>query len=153
MSDTHAFERSHDILIPAPAANVLDYVCNPNSWPEWLAASHKIDSPDRPLRKGDTFSENWHTRSGPAVLDWLVTECEPPHVWIGETSTDFIGTIIVRYDVAEAEEGQVRFTRTMINPARPKPPTDDQIARMDAEAEVALANIKKIVEARVAKAS
>ncbi|WP_339714909.1 hypothetical protein [uncultured Sneathiella sp.] len=131
MSDTHAFERSHDILITAPAANVLDYVCNPNSWPEWLA----------------------HTRSGPAVLDWLVTECEPPHVWIGETSTDFIGTIIVRYDVAEAEEGQVRFTRTMINPARPKPPTDDQIARMDAEAEVALANIKKIVEARVAKAS
>ena len=150
MSDTHAFERSHDILITAPAANVLDYVCNPNSWPEWLAASHKIDSP---VRKGDTFSENWHTRSGPAVLDWLVTECEPPHVWIGETSTDFIGTIIVRYDVAEAEEGQVRFTRTMINPARPKPPTDDQIARMDAEAEVALANIKKIVEARVAKAS
>ncbi|MZR31949.1 SRPBCC family protein [Sneathiella litorea] len=152
MVETHSFKRSHSILISAPAGNVLDYVCNPNSWPEWLAASHKIDSPDRPLRKDDTFVEEWHTRSGPAQLNWVVTECEPPHLWVGETQTDFIGTIIVRYDVKE-EGDQVRFTRTMINPARPKPPTQDQINRLNKEADIALANIKKNVEARIAKAS
>lgn len=153
MSETHAFERSHDILITAPASAVLDYVSNPNSWPEWIASSHEIDSPDRPMRKGDTFIEQWSTRSGPAQLDWVVTDCEPPHLWIGETKTDFIGTIIVRYDVKEEGNGEVRFTRTMINPARPKPPTEDQIARMDAEAELSLANIKRNVEARAANAS
>ena len=37
------FERSHDIMIDAPPRAIYDYVCNPNSWPEWLAASHRID--------------------------------------------------------------------------------------------------------------
>lgn len=152
MVETHSFKRSHNIMIDAPADAVLDYVCNPNSWPEWITASHKIDSPDRPLRKGDTFVEEWHTRSGRAKLKWEVTECDPPHLWIGETETDFIGTIIVRYDIKEMGD-QVRFTRTMINPARPKPPTKDQIDRLNKEADVALANIKKIVEARFAKTS
>lgn len=153
MTETYSFKRSHSIVISAPAGDVLDYVCNPNSWPEWLAASHQIDSPDRPLRKGDTFVEEWHTRSGPARLEWVVAECEPPHLWIGQTYADFIGTIIVRYDVKEEEEGQVLFTRTMINPARLKPPTEDQINRMNEEADIALANIKRNVEARVGKAS
>jgi hypothetical protein len=37
------FERSHEIVIDAPAGDILDYVSNPNSWPEWIAASHHID--------------------------------------------------------------------------------------------------------------
>ena len=48
------FECSHEILIAASAGDILDYVSNPNSWPEWIAASHHIDSPDRPLVAGDT---------------------------------------------------------------------------------------------------
>jgi uncharacterized protein YndB with AHSA1/START domain len=51
-TETFAFERSHNIVIDAPAKAVFDYVTNPQSWPEWLAASHHIDSerlnPDRP---------------------------------------------------------------------------------------------------------
>ena len=74
MSDTIRFERSHDILIDAPAGDVLDYVSNPNSWPEWIAASHHIDSPDRPLDVGDTFQERWHTRTGEVLLDWVVAD-------------------------------------------------------------------------------
>ncbi|TNE40467.1 MAG: SRPBCC family protein [Alphaproteobacteria bacterium] len=150
MSDTHAFERSHNIMIKAPSAAVLDYVSNPNSWPEWLASSHRIEADDRPMRKDDTFVEQWSTRSGPAELHWVVTDCNPPHLWVGETKAAFLGPIIVRYDVTEPDaDGMVRFTRSMINPARPKPPTEDQITRMDAEAETALANIKRNVEARL----
>ena len=46
------FERSHDILINAEAGDILDYVSNPNTWPEWIAASHRIDCPDRPAIHG-----------------------------------------------------------------------------------------------------
>lgn len=44
MSQSMRFERSHEIVIDAPAGDILDYVSNPNSWPEWIAASHHIDS-------------------------------------------------------------------------------------------------------------
>jgi hypothetical protein len=149
MSETVEFKRSHSILISASAKSVLDYVSNPNSWPEWIASSHEIYSPDRPLEKGDRFVEKWSTRSGPAELKWVVTECESPHLWIGETHTDFTGTIIVRYDV-EPDGAQVRFTRSLHNPARAKYPTDEMIARIDEEAVISLENIKKNVESNTA---
>jgi len=148
-AETFAFERSHDITIDAAPDVILDYVTNPNTWPDWIAASHKLESPDRPLKTGDTFREFWHTRTGEAVLDWTVTDFTEGRLWIGETGTPFTGTIIVRYDV-EAVDAGTRFIRTMINPARPKPPTQEMIARMDAEADISLANIKRNVEAKTA---
>lgn len=145
MGETTSFERSHDILIDAPAERIFDYVSNPNSWPEWLAASHSLESPDRPLAKGETFSEEWHTRKGAARLDWLVTACDRPRLWRAETAAPFTGPIVVEYRCVP-EGGKTRYTRTVRNPARPKPMTDEMIARMDAEATVGLGNIKARVE-------
>jgi len=145
MTGTHAFERSHEILIDAKPGEILDYVTNPNSWPEWIMASHHIESPDRPLKTGDTFRELWHTKTGQAELNWKVTDFEAEKFWIGETHTDFIGVIIVRYDV-ERVGHQTKFVRTLINPARPKPATDKMIAAIDAEAEASLKNIKRNLE-------
>ena len=147
MSETVRFERAHDIVIDAPAAAILDYVTNPNSWPEWIAASHQIDSPDRPLQEGERFRERWRTRTGAVRLDWTVTARDHPQSWTAEADTTFIGKIVVRYDI-EAVEGGHRFTRTVINPARPKPPTEDMVRRIDEEAETSLENIKANVEAR-----
>ncbi|OUR75996.1 hypothetical protein A9Q83_16120 [Alphaproteobacteria bacterium 46_93_T64] len=147
MTETVSFERSHSIDIKAPASTVLNYVSNPNSWCEWLAATHDINSDDRPLITGDTFSEKWVTRTGEVTLNWVVTDHKENSFWIGETGTDFIGTIIVRYDVTQDWE-QTSFKRTMINPARKKAPTREMIIRMDEEANIALLNIKKIVEQR-----
>ena len=73
MTSTTSFERSHSIEISAPPQAVFDYVTNPQSWPEWIASSHHIDSPDRPLVTGERFHEKWHT-SKPASLDWVVLE-------------------------------------------------------------------------------
>jgi len=42
MTETHEFERSHEIFIDAAPGVVLDYVSHPNSWPEWIYASHYI---------------------------------------------------------------------------------------------------------------
>ena len=147
MPEPVAFERHHSILIDAAPGAVLDYVSNPNTWPEWIAASHHIESADRPLVKGDTFRELWHTRTGEVELNWSVTDSAPARLWIGEADTDFIGKIVVRYDV-ETTDGGTLFTRTVSNPTRRKAPTADMIQRMDEEAETSLANIKRHVEAR-----
>lgn len=145
MAEPISFERSHHIDIDAAPGAVFDFVTNPQSWPKWLAASHHIDSPDRPLGLGETFREQWRTRKGEAELSWVITSCERPRLWVGETAADFIGPIIVRYDFTEIG-GLTRFTRSLINPARPKPLSDDMAARIDAEAAAGLGNIKRIVE-------
>ncbi|MCC0006011.1 MAG: SRPBCC family protein [Methylobacteriaceae bacterium] len=145
-ADTHPFERSHSIVIAAQPEAVFDYVTNPRTWPQWIASSHELVCDDRPMRYGDTFHEYWSTRSGPVELDWLVIACNQPRLWNGLTGTEFTGPIIVEYRCDDVPGG-VKFTRTLRNPARPKPPTPDMLARIDAEAEAALAAIKRNVEA------
>jgi hypothetical protein len=66
---------------------------------------------------------------------------------MAETDTSFIGRIIARYTFEPADKG-TRYTRTVINPARPKAPSADMIRRMDEEAAIGLANIKANVERR-----
>jgi predicted metal-dependent enzyme (double-stranded beta helix superfamily)/uncharacterized protein YndB with AHSA1/START domain len=144
-SGTIAFERSHDIVIDAPAAVVFDYVTNPQSWPEWIAVSHRVESADRPLGRGETFSEQWFSRQE-VRLDWIVLEADWPQRWVAETHADFLGPIVVRYDFEPLPGGGSRFRRTVRNPARPKAPTPAMVDRIDAEAETALGNIKARVE-------
>jgi len=147
-----SFQRSHDIMIDAPPAAIYDYVCNPNSWPEWLAASHHIDGEDRPLLQGETFREQWHIKRGEVRLAWTVTESDPPRAWTVEADTDFIGKIVVRYTF-EPVGSATRYTRTLRNPDRPSEPSPEQVARMDEEALIGLENIKRNVEKRFANAS
>lgn len=145
---THAFQTHLSIIIAAPPAAVFDYVTNPKSWPQWLPSSHHIDCEDRPMGFGDTFHEHWSTRTGPVNLDWLVIACDRPRLWIGLTQTPFMGPIVVQYD-CEAVAGGAKFTRTLRNPARPKAPTAEMIARMNEEAKRGLDAIKANVEAKL----
>ena len=144
---SHSFERRHDILIDAPPEAVYDYVCNPNSWPEWLAASHHIDSADRALDAGEGFREQWHIRRGEVVLDWIVTESDRPNAWTVQAETDFIGPIIVRYTFERVGDA-TRYTRHLNNPSRPSAASAEQIQRVDEEAQIGLNNIKRQVEQR-----
>jgi uncharacterized protein YndB with AHSA1/START domain len=141
----HPFQRSHSIVIAAEPTAVFDYVTNPKSWPQWLPSSHQIDCDDRPMRFGDTFHEHWSTRSGPVDLDWLVIACEQPRLWIGLTQAPFMGPIVVQY-ICDSVDGGTKFIRTLRNPARPKPPTEEMIQRIDEEAMLGLGNIKRVVE-------
>jgi quercetin dioxygenase-like cupin family protein len=145
---TVRFERAHDIVIEAPALAVLDYVSNPRTWPEWMPATHEIVSDDRPLRAGESFDERWATRQGEVGLAWRVTARTDPSLWVAETETTFTGPIVARYEITELGDDRCRYVRRIVNPDRPKAPTDDMIARIDAEAEICLANIKANVEAR-----
>ena len=151
MAEKITSEYRHSILINAPAADILNYVSNPNSWPEWIAASHHMDSPDRPLEEGDTFIEQWHTRTGPAQLNWSVTKREHPYLWCCETSTPFTGPILITYIIEEQETGGCLYTRLVENPDRPKAVSPRADKAMHEEAEISIANIKRNVEARVAQ--
>ena len=144
---SHSFERRHDILIAAPPEAVYDYVCNPNSWPEWLAASHHIDSADRALDTGEGFREQWHIRRGEVVLDWKVIESDRPNAWTVQAETDFIGPIIVRYTFERIGDA-TKYTRHLSNPNRPSAASAEQIQRVDEEALIGLGNIKRQVEQR-----
>ena len=144
---TVPFKHSNSVVIAAPAEKIFDYVTNPKSWPEWLPSSHEIDCDNRPMGFGDTFHEHWSTRSGRVDLDWVVIACERPSLWIGLTNTSFIGPVVVHYSL-EPAEGGTRFTRIVRNPQRPRAATEDQVHRIDEEAKLGLANIKKNVEGR-----
>ena len=145
MTETHEFERSHEIFIDAAPGVVLDYVSHPNSWPEWIYASHYIESEDRPLKLGDTLRELWHTKSGEAELNWTSTEFQEARLRIAETITPFACTIIVSYDV-DFIEGRTKFMRTLNNPALPKPITEKIVLAIDTEAFESMENIKRNVE-------
>lgn len=144
---TVAFIHNNATLICAPPEAVYDYVCDPNSWPEWLPASHAIDSPKRALIKGERFAEKWHIRRGEITMSWLVTESDRPNAWTVEAETTFIGLIVIRYTF-EASAGGTTYTRSLSNPARPAPPSAQQVAQIDEDARIGLANIKRIVEQR-----
>lgn len=144
---TVPFKHSNSIVIAAPAEKIFDYVTNPKSWPEWLPSSHEIDCDNRPMGFGDTFHEHWSTRSGRVDLDWVVIACERPSLWIGLTNTSFIGPVVVHYSL-EPADGGTRFTRIVRNPQRPRAATEDHVRRIDDEAKLGLANIKKNVEGR-----
>ena len=146
------FVRKHHILIDAPPEAVFDYVCNPHSWPEWLAASHKIEGPEHALKLGEAFREEWQIRRGTIVLHWKVTESNRPAAWTCEADTDFIGPIVIRYTF-ESEGGGTRYVRQLSNPKRTSEPTEDQLKRMDEEAAIGLANIKRQVEQRVSNSA
>jgi hypothetical protein len=152
LATTVHFERHHHIVIDAPAGVVLDYVSNPQSWPEWMPATHEITSPDRPLRAGETFAERWRTRTGEVDLAWRVTARTDPTLWVAETSTSFTGPIVARYEITELGPERCRYLRRIVNPARPKPPTDEMVARIDDEAQICLDNIKAACERRHAEA-
>jgi hypothetical protein len=102
------------------------------------------------MRFGDTFHEHWSPRSGPVALDRLVIACERPWLWIGLTHMSVTGPIVVQY-VCDVVDRGTKFTRTVRNPARPKEATAEMIARIDAEAELGLANIKRKVELGTSK--
>ena len=142
-----SFTHNNQIQIDAPPEAVYDYVCDPNSWPEWLPASHAIESPRRALTKGEHFEEKWHIRRGEITMSWRVTESDRPNAWTVEAETTFIGRIVIRYTF-EASAGGTTYTRSLINPARPSPPSAQQLVQIDEDARIGLANIKRIVEQR-----
>lgn len=144
---TISFRRQHDVLINAPAETIYDFVCNPNSRPLWSEASRKIEAPDRPLKRGEKFREEWGTRRGPVVLNWIVLDDERPNSWTIRADTDFVGPIVIRL-CFEQDGATTRCIHHVSNPRRPSEPSADQIRRIDEDTAAGLAEIKRLIEER-----
>jgi len=145
-----AEQTTSEIVIDAPPAAIMEVIADLASYPEWIAVSHQVECADRPLGAGETFREKWFSREE-IELAWTVLQADRPRRWVARTQAAFLGPIEVQYDFTNEGTG-TRYRRTVRNPARPKPPTEAMIARIDAEAATALANIKARVESRQARA-
>ena len=145
---TVSFRRQHDILINAPAEVIYNIVSNPNSRPRWCEASRKIEAPDRPLRRGERFREEWRTRRGIVVLNWIVLDDERPNSWTIRADTELVGPIVIRYCLEE-EGDATRCIHHVTNPRRPSEPSPDQIRSIEEDIIVGLAGLKRYVEERL----
>jgi len=145
---TVSFRRQHDILINAPAGVIYNIVSNPNSRPRWCEASRKIEAPDRPLRRGERFREDWRTRRGIVVLNWIVLDDERPNSWTIRADTDLVGPIVIRYCLEEQGDA-TQCIHHVSNPQRPSEPSPDQIRRIDEDTIAGLAGLKRYVEQRL----
>ncbi len=139
------FSLTHHIVIAAAPERCYDYIAAPLSWPEWHPASHAIDAPARALEAGEEFQERWHTRRGEVILNWRVTASTRPGFWAIAAETSFIGRICGEYHF-DAVTGGTRYTRTIFNPDRARPPTLEQMAAIDDEARLCLANTRRCLE-------
>ncbi len=142
---TVSFRRQHDVLIEASAETIYDFICNPKFRPLWSAASEKVDAPDRPLKRGETFREEWHLRRGTIVLDWIVLDDERPNSWTIRADTDIVGPIVIRYCL-EQEGEATRCIHHVTNPRRPSGPSPEQIRCIDEEIVSGLAALKRHIE-------
>jgi len=145
---TVSFRRQHDVLINAPAEVVYDIVCNPNARPLWCEASRKIEAPDRPLKRGERFREEWRTRRGIVVLNWIVLDDERPNSWTIRADTDLVGPIVIRYCLEE-EGDATRCIHHVSNPRRPSEPSPEQVRCIDEDIIAGLAGLKRYVEERL----
>jgi uncharacterized protein YndB with AHSA1/START domain len=145
---TVSFRRQHDVLINAPAEVVYDIVCNPNARPLWCEASRKIEAPDRPLKRGERFREEWRTRRDIVVLNWIVLDDERPNSWTIRADTDLVGPIVIRYCLEE-EGDATRCIHHVSNPRRPSEPSPEQVRCIDEDIIAGLAALKRYVEERL----
>ncbi len=145
---TISFHRQHEILIDAPAETIYDVICNPNFRPLWCEASIRTEAPDRPLKRRETFREEWRRRRGIVVLKWVVLDDDRPDSWTIRADTDLLGPIVIRYCLSP-EGAATRCIEHVSNPRRPSDPSPDQLKRIDEEAIAGLAGLKQLVEQRV----
>ena len=138
--------------IEASCEKVFDYLCNPNSWPEWLAASERIESEDRVLEPGDTFYERYGGPQGGMDVHWTVLKCDRPRRWDISCHVDIAGPVVIRYDFEQKGTSCV-FTRSVIMTDRPGPASKEEIAAFEHESNIALAAIKANMERREREAS
>jgi hypothetical protein len=142
---TITFRRQHEILIDAPPEAIYDFISNPNFRPLWCEASSRIEAPDRPLKRRETFHEDWRRHRGIIHLKWVVLDDDRPDSWTIRADTDFIGPIVIRYCLVQ-EGAATRCIQHVSNPRRPSEPSPEQLNSIDKESSTELAGIKRLVE-------
>lgn len=101
------------IDISVSPEKVFDLVSSPGLWPRWHPSSrHLAPGADRPLKKGEGFSEEVHAGGRKGNLVWVVAECERPNLWIATATSNQGVSIRLKYEVT-GNSGGAHFKRTL----------------------------------------
>jgi hypothetical protein len=117
MVDWAEFERScarvvTEVAMPHPAALVFDYVSTPARWHTWHPATAEVlDTPDRPLKKGETALEVIAMLGQRSKTLWTVVACDPPLRWEITCDSD-MGVSHIIYTITPTAAGCL-FKRTL----------------------------------------
>lgn len=137
------------ITIERPLEEVFPFVTTARHWPKWHPATVEVDGDiDRPMRLGDRIREK--ARIGPAAGtgEWTVVAHQPNRSVTLSLPRTRLGDLTIRYGF-QAVEGGTLFRRELTFDLSALPPQldPDKIRQqMDRDSQLALANIKRLIE-------
>jgi hypothetical protein len=110
-------------LFSQPAAQVYDFVTNPENWPLTYPGSTGVEGLRTPLKVGDTWSETALLDGLDCRFDWIVTSAQRPRLWEFQSlgrlaqnrdgSGGFDGVHTVTYEFLDPGDGLTLFRRRM----------------------------------------
>jgi uncharacterized protein YndB with AHSA1/START domain len=107
------------IHIPAPPAQVYDYVTRPARWKQWHPSSLGADAhADASLPAGATFEEDIRSAGFTRHLRWQVLDSQPARRWEASAVMGDGSTVRLLYEFAADGDGTA-FTRTLDYEIRP----------------------------------
>ncbi|WP_342118282.1 SRPBCC family protein [Pseudoduganella sp. OTU4001] len=104
-----AIRMQHQVDIPLPPAQVLEYASTPRRWHEWHPYHVDVTAPEGALPAGSRF-EYFGGRAG--QLHWEVLACEPGRLWQASARGKHGLELLVTYECAATAAG-TRFVRTL----------------------------------------
>ncbi len=111
-SDERAPSVTTTFTIPAPAPELFALVTNASQWPRWHPATASVrETPDRPLRQGESVVESIRAAGRSFDARWVVVECDAPRRWVIATDSPQ-GCAWIEYTL-DPEQAGTRFTRRL----------------------------------------
>lgn len=140
------------IIIEQPPTAVFAYITTPAQWPQWQPAVLTMrDAVDRPLVLGEQVTAEFDVAGRVGVITWTVTQCRPPRLWRVEgliagqhNGGSVCYTLTKRGRSTELERA---FTFDTRQPILHIQDALNLHRRVAAEAEDALAQLKRLLEA------
>ena len=102
------FTKSASVLIDRPRADVFAFVADARNRPRWDESvdSEELTSPE-PIGVGSTVRTTMRSMGREYVIDWKITEHEPPRrQTVESTSGPFPTTLL--WEVSDGEDGKTR---------------------------------------------
>jgi hypothetical protein len=136
--------------VAVTAQRLFDYVTTPALWHTWHPATVAVrGAPQRPLTVGEHAVELIAVGRRRDEAEWVVRECQPPHLWeIATETANGVGHIV--YRVRETAGG-CHFHRTLQFRSKRWPwrALDSSVTRwlLVRQSARALENLKRLLEA------
>lgn len=140
------------ITIERPPAAVFAYITTPAFWPQWQPAVLSLQGvSERPLLLGEQVTVAYNVAGRMGAITWTVTCCRAPRHWTvagpiaGQTNGGSVAYTLARR--GPGTQLARTFTFDTYQPIARLQDALDLHRRVTAEAEAALAALKRVLEA------